>query len=86
MLPELLGHKTAMAVAQAQDGMPLEPGHVYIIPPDVYLEVRAGRFRVAPRAGGGGPFVPIDRFFDSLAREAQERAVEHDFPRVGRRS
>ncbi|HWB14657.1 MAG TPA: CheR family methyltransferase [Pirellulales bacterium] len=75
MLTELLSKMTAMKVAQATDGMKLEAGHVYIIPPDVYLEMNDGRFKLAPRAGDGAAFLPIDRFFVSLAGEAGERAI-----------
>ncbi|HVA48186.1 MAG TPA: chemotaxis protein CheB [Pirellulales bacterium] len=74
MLTELLSKTTAMQVSQAEDGMPLETGHVYIIPPDVYIEVRDGRFTLAPR-GGEGAFLPIDRFFISLATDVGERAI-----------
>jgi two-component system, chemotaxis family, CheB/CheR fusion protein len=75
MLTELLSKVTAMKVEQAVDEMKLEAGHVYIIPPDVYLEVQEGRFKFAPRAGVGAAFLPIDRFFVSLAEDVGERAI-----------
>src|SRR3954471_22539924 len=34
MLSEILGRSTKMAVVQVQDGMPVEPNRVYVIPPN----------------------------------------------------
>jgi two-component system CheB/CheR fusion protein len=42
MMVDLLSDHTAMPVVQAGDGMLLAPDHVYIIPPGVYLSVKAG--------------------------------------------
>lgn len=75
MLTELIGKTTAMKVVQAGEGMKLDTGRVYIIPPDVYLEVENGQFKVAPRGGEGAAFLPIDRFFVSLANDVGERAI-----------
>ena len=75
MLTELLSKTTAMKVVQAVDGMKLETGHVYIIPPDAYLEMNDGHFKLAPRAGEGATFLPIDRFLVSLANEAGEHSI-----------
>lgn len=75
MLSELLARKTTMPVVQAADGMPLEPNHVYAIPPDVYIEVAGGKLRLTSRGVEGGLFTPIDRLFASLAEEAGPRAV-----------
>ncbi|HJT33606.1 MAG TPA: CheR family methyltransferase [Pirellulales bacterium] len=75
MLGELLSRKTTMPVVQAADGMPLEPNHVYAIPPDVYIEVAGGKLRLTSRSSEGGLFTPIDRLFASLAEEAGPRAV-----------
>jgi hypothetical protein len=75
MLTELLSKMTAMTVTQAADGMKLEPSHVYVIPPDVYLEMSHGRLKLVPRGGDKAAFLPIDRFFGSLAGEAGERSI-----------
>ena len=42
MLVELLAGHTSMKVCQATDGMPIERGHLYVIPPGAYLSVKAG--------------------------------------------
>jgi two-component system chemotaxis response regulator CheB len=41
VLAAILARKTAMSVKQAEDGDPLEPGHVYVAPPDAHLIVNA---------------------------------------------
>jgi chemotaxis response regulator CheB len=40
LMAELLSSHTSMTVAQAVDGTPLEPDHVYLIPPGVSLAIR----------------------------------------------
>lgn len=75
LLSELLGKATAIPVEQARDGMHIESNHVYVIPPDAYMELREGRIRLISRGGEGNLFLPIDRFFVSLAEEAKERAI-----------
>ena len=39
MMVELLAGHTPMTVRQATDGMPIDPDHVYVIPPGTYLSV-----------------------------------------------
>jgi two-component system chemotaxis response regulator CheB len=41
VLAAILGRKTAMNVKQAEDGDLLEPGHVYVAPPNAHLIVNA---------------------------------------------
>lgn len=75
MLAELLSRASPMTAVDAYDGQSLEAGCIYVIPPDVYMEYRDGKIKLFPRAGELGAFLPIDRFFMSLAREAGERAI-----------
>jgi two-component system, chemotaxis family, CheB/CheR fusion protein len=74
-LPELLRAKTTLRVDQATNGMRIEPGHVYVIPPNVQMEVVEGELRLLPRPTDRSQFTPIDFFLQSLARWAQDRAV-----------
>ena len=48
MLSELLAQHTRMKVAEARDGMLVEPNCVYVIPPNAYLGIRTG---VLPQTG-----------------------------------
>ncbi len=74
LLPELLGRITAVPVAEARDGMRLEPDHAYVAPAGGLLSVVDGTlFRTDPEAKES-PRNPIDFFFQSLARDQQGRA------------
>ena len=74
-LPELLASKTTLPVVQATNGMRIEPNHVYVIPPNVHMEVVDGGLHLLPRPTDRSQFTPIDFFFQSLARWAQDRAI-----------
>ncbi len=75
ILPELLGKATRMSVAQATDETPVQPDHVYVIPPNASLTIERGVLRVQPVDGDGGPRLTIDRLFDSLAQDQGHNAV-----------
>src|SRR5262245_39659312 len=48
-LPELLSTSTRFPVQQARDGMKVEPGHVYVTPPDATMAVVDGTLRIGQR-------------------------------------
>lgn len=75
MMVELLSKYTAMEVLQAQDEMRLEPNHIYMIPPNRYLEIQNGKLQLSEPVIYRGMRMPIDFFFRSLAREWKERAI-----------
>jgi two-component system CheB/CheR fusion protein len=74
-LATLLGTHTSLPVMQATDGMAIKANHVYVMPPNVQMEVVDGRISLLPRPHDRTQFTPIDFFFESLARWAQERAI-----------
>src|SRR5688572_26771767 len=49
LLSDILARNTQMPVHDAQDGMAVEPNHIYIIPPDSKLLLVEGLLRVLPR-------------------------------------
>jgi two-component system CheB/CheR fusion protein len=75
MLTEILGKKSAIPVAEAQDGMPLEANRLYIIPPNAALAVRQGSLRLGPRVDGSRAPGLIDHLFHSLAAECGRNAI-----------
>ncbi len=75
LLPELLAQRTRMKVTQAQDGAPVEPNCVYVIPPNQDLGIRDGILYLAAQSKHGGIRMPIDFFLHSLAKDRQERAI-----------
>ena len=75
MMVDLLAGHTRMKVQQAADGMPLEPEHVYLIPPGAYLSIQAGALCLSEPRERHGARLPFDFFLRSLAEELGERAI-----------
>lgn len=75
MMADLLGPLTSMSVGQAADGMPIEPDHLYVIPPGVYLSVEAGCLHLSPPEAPHGARMAIDFLLKSLAAEYGARAM-----------
>ena len=76
LMVEILARRTAMLVAEVQDGMAVAPDHVYVIRPGHRLTIRDGRLHLGPQLGTSrASNRPIDDFFKSLAEEQRERAV-----------
>ena len=74
-LVEILSRATAMPVAAAMDGVPVEANHVYVVPPNAGLLVSQGVLKVVPRLEEGAQHLPINRFFKSLALDREGLAV-----------
>ncbi|MFW5771051.1 MAG: chemotaxis protein CheB [Spirochaetota bacterium] len=68
VLADLLQNKTKIPVNFAEEGMPVEPDHVYIINPGRDITINGGIINL-PRRSDRGPHHPIDLFFRSLAGE-----------------
>jgi two-component system CheB/CheR fusion protein len=62
-----------MPVRQVTDGEALEPGEIFVIPPNALLTVVRGIFRVEPP--GDDPRGPIDAFLRSLAEDRGQLSV-----------
>ena len=75
MMAEILSEYTVMPVRQAEDGTEVVPEHVYLIPPEKSMAITDGRLRLTEKVRQGGPVLPIDTFFHSLARERGEHAI-----------
>src|ERR1043165_7726994 len=75
-LVEALARKTRMPVHEIEGGMLIEPGHVYVIAPNIEIGLRRGAFVVHPRGHRPGkPAMPIDAFFCALAAERQSQGI-----------
>jgi two-component system chemotaxis response regulator CheB len=66
-LPEILSRAGRLPATHAQDGMPMESGHIYVAPPDSHLVVADGSLALAqgPRENGHRP--AIDPLFRTAA-------------------
>jgi two-component system CheB/CheR fusion protein len=72
-LPEILTKNTSMPVRNVEDGMSIQPNEVYVIPPNTTMVLENGVLRLAHR--NPGLHLPIDAFFQSLARVQGSRAI-----------
>ncbi|MDQ2769503.1 MAG: PAS domain-containing protein [Bacteroidota bacterium] len=74
-LAQVLQHFTLMPVQEATDGLHLRPNQVYVIPPNRDMSVLHGALLLFAPTQPPGRRLPIDFFFQSLAKDARERAV-----------
>ena len=74
-LVEILQRRTALPVTRAQDGGAIEPGHVYVAPPDHHLIVEEGRMRLTREAPEHYNRPAIDPLFRSAALAYGPRAI-----------
>lgn len=75
VLAELLSKATKMPVHEAKDNAIVKPNHVYVIPHNKDLIIKAGVLKLTTRATGKKPHMPIDLFLHSLARTQKEKAI-----------
>ena len=75
MLAELVARHTAMRVQVAADGMAVEGGGIYVIPPDATLTIADGVLQLNQPAPPRQYRWPIDTFLVSLAADQGENAV-----------
>jgi two-component system, chemotaxis family, CheB/CheR fusion protein len=72
-LPEILSVATSMPVRTVEDGMHVRPDEVFVIPPNTTMILEDGVLRLDDRKPG--LHLPIDAFFESLARVQGGRAI-----------
>src|SRR3954453_11696917 len=65
--PRILNRSTEMAVSAARDGEALEPGCVYVAPPDLHLVVEGASMRLQATATVNGHRPAVDPLFTSAA-------------------
>ena len=75
ILPELLQRYSKMPFVQAEEGMEVEPDHVYVIPPNKDMSIMNKRLVLLDPAAVRGIRHPIDFFFRSLAQDQGENAI-----------
>ena len=75
LMVDLLARHTTMPVMLATDRLPLEPNHVYLIPPGVSMAIAAGTLRLSEPLERHGKRMPLDFFLRSLADDCKQRAI-----------
>jgi two-component system chemotaxis response regulator CheB len=74
-LPQILGRRSKLPVAHAIDGEPIEPGRVYVAPPDRHLLLQSGQVRVVPGPKENGHRPAVDPLFRTAALAYGSRVV-----------
>jgi two-component system, chemotaxis family, protein-glutamate methylesterase/glutaminase len=74
-LPDILSRHSPLPASHAKDGEPIEPGHIYVAPPDHHLLLRSDHVHLTrgPRENGHRP--AVDPLFRSAAREFAARVI-----------
>jgi two-component system CheB/CheR fusion protein len=75
-LSEALGRSTKLPVTEVEDGMLVQPDHVYVIPSNADIGIVEGALALSPRSTAGRkPHLPIDSFFNALATDRGNQAI-----------
>ena len=75
LMADILARCTSMPVIQIEDGMRVEPNHVYVIRPGYTLTLKESQLHLGQPVEKRGHRHPIDDFFRSLAQEQRENAI-----------
>lgn len=75
MMFELLARDTEIPIHRVDDGMRVEADNIYLLPPRKEMIIAGGALHLTEKDPSKGLALPIDHFFDSLARECGARAV-----------
>jgi two-component system CheB/CheR fusion protein len=74
-LTDLLSRVTSLPVREVTKDLPVEPNHIYVIPPNSNLSIANSVLKLQPRQLTAGAHRSIDFFFESLAQDQRERAI-----------
>jgi CRP-like cAMP-binding protein len=72
-LAQVLSRHTKMPVRQAAKGMPIQANHIYVMPPNVALQIKGFAFKAASRRTRANH--PVDLLFMYLAEAMGPRAI-----------
>jgi len=74
-LTAILARETSMLVQEAREELVVEPNHIYVIPPNVDLEIKNSTLHLVSRSKEDHHRLPIDHFFRSLAEDQGSHAI-----------
>ncbi len=75
LMVEILSKRTPMPVHRAEEGMSVQPGSIYLIPPRTNLTIFHGKLLLHEQEPNRTINLPIDIFLNSLAEDQGERAI-----------
>lgn len=74
-MAELLSTHTAMRIAEAAEGMAINPDEIYVCPPGHFMAIRFGVLHLSRPLSGDHTRLPIDFLIRSLAEECGGSSV-----------
>jgi two-component system CheB/CheR fusion protein len=74
LLPEILARSTEMPVTQVIEDTALCPNHIYVLPPDKFMEIQQGSLHLIARPNGPVNNA-IDHFLFSLAKDHVQGSI-----------
>ena len=74
-IAKILGRSTIMPVIEIENGMEIEPNHVYVIPPNCDLAISELKFQITDREQPRVVNTTVDIFFRSLAASHGPNAI-----------
>ncbi|HMI87031.1 MAG TPA: chemotaxis protein CheB [Polyangiaceae bacterium] len=75
LMDELLARHTDLPICLVEDGMPVLPDHIYLIPSKKEMIISSGRLLLSERDRDQELTLPIDVFFRSLAQDCGPRSA-----------
>ncbi|HEY9184048.1 MAG TPA: chemotaxis protein CheB [Salegentibacter sp.] len=75
MMGELLKKNTNLPIVEISDSLKLHQGHIYLIPPVNNLVLENGKLHLVDKPKDQSLNLPIDKFFESLAKFKKEKAI-----------
>lgn len=75
LMDELLARYTEIPIHRAEDGMPVRPNSIYLIPPKKEMIISGRKLLLTDKDPQQALTMPIDRFFRSLAQDAGRFAI-----------
>ncbi len=83
ILADLLQRQSNIPVLRVEDGMTVQPDHLYVIPENKEMVILDGRLLLMQPSKPRGRRMPIDNFLQSLASDWAEKAVCAIFSGMG---
>lgn len=75
LLAEQLAQHTPLRVLEAEEDLPVEPNHVYVVRPDKKLGVENGKVVLSSPPAESKVHMPVDHLFRTIAKEYGIRSV-----------
>lgn len=75
LMDDILSRRTSIRIKRVENGMPVEPDTIYLIPPRSQMTISQGTLLLRDKLPQPHFELPIDIFMQSLAEDVGERAV-----------